>query len=358
MNAVLNRLFLVIAMGLPGTPAWSAVLLDDNWADGDRTDTTLPEESAWYASNASDVPTLSAFTGSLMGSVRIFETNASSRLWITHFTPAGAPVELGLGDTLKISATFTVSNVTTTPGTSRGLRIGLFNFSEPGAARVTADGFSTGSGAGAPGVNVTGYGVNVNFAQSFTTAPMQIIKRTDLGSNNLMGASALFATLGSGGGEAGSPGFTAGVPYTFEFSVTLHGTAADVTTRFSDDRGWSISHTVSDVLNPNFRFDGFAIRPNSAADTADTFTFTRFKAETIPFEVRITAIEFPTLDGFKLTWAALPGKSYRVETRSSLGDATEWNPVGTVTAESSTASLADFDAFFDSQRFYRVVQLP
>jgi hypothetical protein len=47
MNAVLNRLFLVIAMGLPGAPAWSAVLLDDNWADADRTDTNLPEESAW-----------------------------------------------------------------------------------------------------------------------------------------------------------------------------------------------------------------------------------------------------------------------------------------------------------------------
>jgi hypothetical protein len=342
------------------TPAFSAVLLDDDWDDGDRTDTNLPDESAWYSSNAGSTPTLSALTGSLIGSVRIFETNAGSRLWITHFTPAGAPVELDFGDTLKITATFTVSNVTMTPGTLRGLRIGLFNFSEPGAARVTGDGFSTGSGSGAPGVNVTGYGLNANFAQTFTASgPLQIIKRTDVVTNNLMGASAVFATLGSGGGTSETPGFADGVPYTFEFSVTRNGGAAEVTTRFSDDRGWSISHTVSDSANPNFRFDGFAMRPNGAADTADSFTFSRFKAETIPFAVRITGVEFLALDGCKVTWTALPGRIYRVDSRTSLDEDVDWNPVGTVTAEGSGfASLSDFEALFDPQKFYRVVQLP
>jgi len=359
MKTFLNRLFLVIAIGLPATSPRAAVLLDDDWDDGDRTDTSLPEESAWYASSAVSTPTLSAVAGALIGSVRIFETNAGSRLWITHFTPAGAPVELGIGDTLRITAAFTVINVATAPGTSRGLRVGLFNFSEPGAARVTADGFSTGSGGGAPGANVTGYGVNVNFAQAFTTAgPLQIIKRTDLITNNLMGASAAFATLGAGGGDAGTPGFTAGVPYTFEFTVARDAAAANVTTRFSDDRGWTISHSVSDATNPNFRFDGFAIRPNSAADTADSFTFTRFTVETIPFVVRITSVEFPTPEGLKLTWATLPGRSYRVEWRPSLGDASEWAEVGTLTADGGSASLGDVEAFFNPQRFYRVVQLP
>jgi len=359
MKTCLKSGFLAMVCGSLTASAGAAVLLDDDWRDGDRTETNLPEESAWYASNAAGTPTLSAVTGALIGSVRLFETNAGSRLWITHFTPAGAPVVLGVGETLKITAVFSVNNVATAPATSRALRIGLFNFNEPGAARVSEDGFSTGAGAGAPGVNVTGYAVNANFAQTFTVAsPLQIIKRTDLATNNLMGASATFTTLGSGGGDVGTTGFAPGVPYTLEFSVTRQAAAMSVTTRFTNDFGWGLSHTASDATNPNFRFDAFAIRPNSAADTADSFTFTRFKAEVIPFALRITGAEFPTLDGLRLTWAALPGMTYRVEWRSSLGDVLEWAVVGTVTADGSSATVNDFDALFEPRRFYRVVQLP
>src|SRR5262245_2587819 len=102
-------LAIVFALSLPCS---GAVLLDDDWDDGDRTDTNLPEESAWYANNTGTpaTPTLSVAVGSLTGNVRMFETNTSSRLWITHFTPAGSPVELGLKDLLKITLVFTPSN--------------------------------------------------------------------------------------------------------------------------------------------------------------------------------------------------------------------------------------------------------
>jgi hypothetical protein len=61
----------------------------------------------------------------------------------------------------------------------------------------------------------------------------------------------------------------------------------------------------------------------------------------------------------RLTWATLPGRTYRVESRSNLdGDATDWSLVTTVTADGATASFSDVDAFFDPQKFYRVVQLP
>src|SRR6185503_6340317 len=155
----LFMLWLAIASTTAG--AFATVLIDDDWDDGDRTDTNLPEEAAWYGSTAAGGATLSAVPGALNGLVRVFETNTSSRLWITHFTPAGIPAELSLGDTLKASLVFTATNIATAPGTGRGLRIGLFNFSEPGAARVSADGFSTGTGGGAPGANVTGYIVNM-----------------------------------------------------------------------------------------------------------------------------------------------------------------------------------------------------
>lgn len=338
--------------------ASAAVLVEDSWADGTREDTNLPEESAWFASNAATTPTLSASPGSLLGNVLMFATNAGSRLWITHFTPAGSPVTLGTGDTLKVTLVFTPSNLPAVLPTSRGLRFGLFNFSEPGAARVTGDGFSTGAGAGAPGANVTGYILNMNFAQSLINNPLQIMKRTDTATNNLMGASATFTSLSSGGGPAGGAGFTNGVEYTLAFSMKRLESSVQVTTTFSDPSGWNISHTASDPSNPTFSFDGFAIRPNGVADTAESLTFSRFKAELIPYELRITSVTFDLAQGIVVTWDSRPGTNYRLEYRQAFGDDTPWTTLSAVTATTLSTSLADFDGLFETQRFYRVVEVP
>ncbi len=342
-------------------PASAAVLLDDDWDDGDRTDTDLPNESAWYASSFASTPTLSSSVGSLQGHVMMFETNTSSRLWITHFAPSGSPAELAVGDTLKATLVFMASNVTTAPGTSRGLRIGLFNFSEPGASHVSADGFSTGSGGGAPGTNVTGYMLNMNFGETFTiNNPLQLMKRTDLPTNNLMGATAVYTALGSGGGPSGGPGFINGRPYTLEFTARRLQAAVQITTTFSDTNGWSISHTVTDANNPYFRFDGFALRPNAVADTAHTFTFTQFKVERIPFEVRITSLRLvPPFNDVTLTFDTLPGKTYQVEWRANYSATSQWNPLGeTHSGTGGSVQVDDTDASFEVERYYRVVQLP
>jgi len=355
---ILPVLFLVLTMG--SVPSASgAVLVEDSWADGTRDDTNLPEESAWFANNAAGSPTLSATTGSLTGNVLMFETNTSSRLWITHFTPPGSPVTLAPGETLKVTLVFRANNVTTSSTTSRGLRIGLFNFSEPGAARVSGDGFSTGAGGGAPGANVTGYILNMNFAQTFTTAPLQIMKRTDTFNINLMGASAVFTALGNnGGGAANEPGFSNGAEYTLEFLARRLEGATQITTRFSNAAGWSISHTITDATNPTFSFDGFALRPNSVPDTADSFTFTRFKAEVIPYELRISSVRVDLIDGVVVTWDSLPGRNYEIESRSGFADDTPWAPLGTATATESSTSFTDFLGLFETRRFYRVTELP
>jgi len=351
-------LFLLVASVLAN--AAQSPLLDDTWSDGDRTNTALPEESAWFASNAGTTPTLSVAPGLLTCNVRMFETNTGSRLWITHFTPAGAPVELVEGDTLKISVFFRALSVATNPATGRGLRVGLFNFSEPGAARVTADGFSTGSGGGAPGANVTGYLLNQNFCERFSVNnPIQIMKRTDTPNVNLMGASAVFTALGSGGGASDTPGFQNDTPYRLEFSVKRSAGAAEITCLFADNAEWSIQHTATDANSPTFRFDGFAIRPNSAADAADSFQFSRVLVEHIPFQVRLLGIEYPTLLGARISWSCLPGKTYQVEWSQTLPLEPEaWIPLTTVVAGAAVEFFDDGDAFFVSQGFYRVVQLP
>jgi hypothetical protein len=350
---VLAIVSLALCLPLGAAPS---VLVDDTWADGSRDDTNLPEESAWFASNAATEPTLSAAAGSMTGNVLMFGTNAGSRLWITHFTPAGSPITLGLGDTLKITLVFTPNNLPATTPISRGLRFGLFNFSEPGATRAGADGFSTGSGTNAPGTNATGYLLNMNFAQTLIANPLQIMKRTDTLTNNLMGASAVFTALGSGGGPAGGAGFNTGVEYTFEFSARRLDAATQITTKFSDNAGWSISHNVTDTTNPTFSFDGLAIRPNGVADTAESFTFTRFKAEVVPYELRFSSLRFDAIDGVILTWDSRPGVSYQIEWRSGFAEETPWTLLETVTATGLSTSYTDFLGLFETQRFYRVVE--
>jgi hypothetical protein len=293
----------------------------------------------------------------LTGNVLMFGTNAGSRLWITHFTPAGSPITLGLGDMLRITLVFTPNNFPVTTPNSRGLRFGLFNFSEPGAARVSGDGFSTGAGAGAPGVNVTGYILNMNFAQTLIANPLQIMKRTDTPTNNLVGASAVFTALGSGGGPAGGAGFNSGVEYTFEFSAKRLDAATEITTKFSDAAGWSISHTATDATAPTLSFDGLAIRPNGVADTTESFAFTRFKAELVPYELRFSSLRFDAIEGVILTWDSRPGVSYQIEWRAGFAEGTPWALLETVSATGLSTSYTDFLGLFETQRFYRVVEV-
>jgi hypothetical protein len=326
LKSISLALTLALSFALPPRGS-GAVILDDDWDDGDRTDTNLPEESAWYANVAAGTPTLSAAVGSLTGNVLVVTpdaTNTTSRLWITHFTPAGSPVELGLKDMLKITLVFTPSNVAPMSATDRGFRIGLFNFSEAGAARVTGDGFSTGSGAGAPGTNVTGYMLNMNFGQTFGVTPLQIMKRTATNNVSLMGTTGggVYTALpGTGSGTAGSPGFSNGVTYTFEFTVKRNAGSVELTTTFSDTNGWSISHTAMDPTGPAFRFDGFAIRPNSVADSAESFLFTRFKAEVLPFTPRIT-IRLSAFDT-EVIWETIPNRMYQLEARDAFDAASD-----------------------------------
>jgi hypothetical protein len=247
----------------------AAVLLDDTWVDGTRTDQNLPTESAWFANTAAGL-TNAPGGGSMTGVVPL----TGSALWLTYFTPAGTPSTLGIGETIKITMVFTPSNVCTAPTTSRALRIGLYNFSD-GGTRITADGVST-SGAGQ---NVKGYMLNMNFAQAFTTAPLQIQERTATTTTTLMSASADYTTLSTGGGATGDPGFTNGVQYTLEFSATRTGLDEVVISNRFFGPNLDISHTATDFLGATFAFDAFAIRPARADSSAETFTITRFNVE-------------------------------------------------------------------------------
>src|SRR5438874_2325494 len=66
----------------------------------------------------------------------------SSCMWMTYFMPPGNPSALNIGDTLKVTMTFSNLGVSVNGNSTTGLRIGLFNYSA-GGTRISADGFST-----------------------------------------------------------------------------------------------------------------------------------------------------------------------------------------------------------------------
>jgi hypothetical protein len=272
----LNQLFLTsTAAASFALSAQGQVLLNDTWADGTRNNQNLPAESAWFSSDSSGA-SLTAAVGSMTGAIP-----SGSVQWLTYYTAAGSPATLGLGQTLTLTTVFTPTGVGA-ENTGRNLRIGLYDFS--GGTRVAADGYSTGSGTGAPGAGVTGYMLNMNFGTTFgVDAPLQIMERTAVSSINLMGASGDYTSLSSGPtGRTGTPGFADGTEYTLEFSVTR--TAADsvdITTRFFGG-SLDISHTATDTSGANLAFDTFAIRPAGSAVVATSFAFSQFGVEVIP----------------------------------------------------------------------------
>ena len=200
--------------------------------------------------------------------------------------------------------------------------------------------------------------LNMNFGQTFmANAPLELMKRTDTTNINLMGALAVFTRLSTGGGIANSPAFSNDMPYTLEFLIRRLDGGVEIATTFSDTNGWSVSHNATDSLNPTFKFDGFALRPNSVADTVDSFTFTRLKVETIPYELRIRSIRFISPAVLQLSWDSLPGKTYEVQWREGLEPNFDWQLLGTVPAQGTTALADDGDVGFYVQRFYRVLQV-
>ena len=243
-------------------------ILDDTWADGNRSNTSLPTNAAWYASSGSS---LTATTGSMTG----ITGGGSSRTWWTYFTTNSlSPVQLDVGDTLKVTLVFTPNGVNTNNATHR-LPIGLFDFS--GGTRRTSDGDSPNASG------VTGYAVFANIGNTFgVTDPLQIQKRTVTGDGELLGTGSDYTLLNSGGGSSGGAAFSNGVTYTLIFSVTKNSGSLDISTVFTNASGWGASVTATDADSFTSSFDAFALRPANTTQTASNFVFSEFKVEFIP----------------------------------------------------------------------------
>ncbi len=255
-----------LAVGYPPVTSTN-VLLDDFWLDGTRTDTALPDESAWFANVGSS---LAGVPNALVGT----PDPGSTMTWWTYFTSnSSGPVTLAVGDLLRVAARFTVGG-SAAANSNRGLRLGLFN-SSAGARTLT-------DGANPNGANHTGYMVNLNFGATIgLSSPLQILERTNFPSANLLSTVADYVVLGQGGPSIGTAAFSNGLPYTLLLTAKRNSGSVDLTIAFSTTNGWNMSYSTTDASATNANFDAFVFRPAAQPQTATNFTFAELKIERV-----------------------------------------------------------------------------
>ena len=266
----------------------ATVIVDDTWADGSRTNAPVSSSSAlWYVNTSTDSTNVLRTT---VGSMAL--TNAaSSRLALGYFTADPAsPVSLAVGDALKLTLVFTpVGTLTNAPASSaNNVRIGLY-YTDPanGGIRTNRDiSFIGASSAPGSGTGASGYLMGLNFATAFTRdTPIEFRARTNVSSPNLMGSTTgFYEQVGSSGpaGQMGLPAFAAGTTYTLAITITRYATS-NVLSATLNGGALNLAWSATDPTHLSYtKFDTFAFRCVTAADTADAFVFTDFKVETIP----------------------------------------------------------------------------
>ena len=271
LTAVLQAILLLLA-AVP-LSSRAAVLLDDTFAAGSRTNQNLPSNAAWFVSTPAS---WKAATNALT------ETNSTSAIMgVTYFgANTNAPVSLAVGDTLTVTMNFTFNGVAANNGSS-GFRIGVYDFADGSNSPKWAT--SDLSGSGVLGSGVKGYSLFQNFGLTFNTAsPMDIRSRTNLTSTTLLGTSGDHESLVTGPGNIASfPGFTNTGQYSLSF-VLFRTNATDlfVTVTWQNlSGGATLSTSVLDVNAATFNFDGIGFRPSTAASSATNITFNEVRVD-------------------------------------------------------------------------------
>jgi hypothetical protein len=298
---------------LCGYPAVASLVVNDSWQDGTRTDPASPVysengvdsdadgniESAWFRSGTGSAVNMS--TGHMVA----VPGAGQSMSMTTYFTPEASPVTLtNVGDKISLHWVFTPSGVTTTSTSNQDMRIAMVD--SPGAARITADA-TPGSAA------YTGYGVFLNMKSGTLGAAnnnFQIEERNS-GSSALLSASGSWTSL-AGTGTSTTPGYTSGLTFTFDMSVTKTATGADIAASMTGSGlgpgGNGLSVTFSDTTPEAFIFDTFALRPGTPETTATSFDTSLFQVDFTP------ATAVPEMSSFLLVgavgFALVTGKGF------------------------------------------------
>ncbi|HEY4235487.1 MAG TPA: PEP-CTERM sorting domain-containing protein [Lacipirellulaceae bacterium] len=270
--------------------SWAGIIVNDTFKDGDRAYPPAPGyseggtdhdldgdvESAWYTSPG-------AAMAATPGHLTMTQQSGSSS-YTSYFTAEGKEINLAhVNDTLKVTWVFTPTAAASQTNTSQNLHIGLVD-SPPAVTRLSADG-TPASGAYA------GYGVYMNMSITApggaseplgNSNPFRLMERDGSNSTILNNTTPPWNPLANGA-TTGNHGFDSGTQYTFTMQLTHNASdGLDIVTRMSGGTvdGDGLEEVIFTDTTPNtFKYDTFALRPSSAASTADSFDTTLFKVE-------------------------------------------------------------------------------
>jgi hypothetical protein len=273
MTSTFKKSALLMVVLAIGAACSAEVLLNDTFADADRTETALPDESAvWFSHPAN----LTMGTGSL--AINQLAIGSSSKMW-TYFAPNGLPATLEVGDQLITTIEFTPRGAMYST-TSKNFRFGIFN--DPTDAQLLAD---TNSDNGSTRwYDSRGYAVIFTLSPDSTAGTIQVGKRTNVsGTDNLLSSTGTY-TWGSSSGQAAN--LTLNTKYTMK--LTLNRVAAnEMTVTFTFSNGATVIATNSLTDNglgslPIYTsFDQLFFRMSVASGTADVLDYNRIQVEHI-----------------------------------------------------------------------------
>ncbi len=267
-------------------------LVNDTWLDGTRTDPASPTyaennglwgsdadgdgnlESLWYRGGTGTTLAPVAAGGPLRAVM-----GSSSGSFTTYFTPTATPVTLANpGNKLTITWVFTPTGVSVA-NTSQAFDLAVVL--TPSASRLTAEN-SPGSAA------YLGYAMYMNMAQTLGNSnPFQLRRWASPGSaNNLLSTSSAWTGVGNGA-TSGNPGYSSGTQYTYRMTLTRNGAGGlDVVSTMTggslNGTGTATVSYTDTTASQGFSFDTFALRPNSAANSASQFDTSLFQVEFVP----------------------------------------------------------------------------
>jgi pectin methylesterase-like acyl-CoA thioesterase len=266
--------------------AAAATIVNDTFADANSQNQQLSNNSVrLFNGRAGTVRTDAA------GSVNFNVAAAGGSEGFWGFFTDGAPVALGVGDRLKVSARFSVQNVNAT-SLGADLRFGLFDSKGTRTTANTTGGINSPTFADDPGYAARLAGTTGG------TPPFTVHRRvspsaTDPLANVISTTVAEYQALNVNGGSARAP-LANGVPYTFTFAVErTSATDTKVTVTMTDGASFNLSTTATETsANPATTFDWFGFRvPNGFASDVN---FTQWSADYTPAAPVITAQPQPS----------------------------------------------------------------
>lgn len=298
-RAILGCLAFQAAASLTSA-SFGAVLLNDTWADGDRTNTNLPTDSPTWIGQSTGNGSNSVSPGSLnftlpTNSLKVWEYFTSDNSAPDTNQPHNSVTQLAVNERMTATIKFVPSGLTNPGTTSRNFRVGLFH--DPTSARVASNVNSDAGGSGNPWQDATGYMVQIplNGGTGSGNNPLSIAKRTNSDNTSLAGSSSSFTAAPSGGSAYT---MSSGTEYTLSIEMTrvsasqmdITATVLDGTTVLSSltqsDTGTAMGGTAlaGTTLLPSATgvyssFDQLFIR-NSDATQAAGLSFTNFRIET------------------------------------------------------------------------------